>query len=162
MTEDHADGGTDMSLGFKTPLLKQDGLIPNLSLIPAISLPTGTSSKSTGDVDPEVRLAWNYGLTDKWSVYGVGLATALTDAHGRYLQSGASLATYYQFTPHLGGFVEYFGVYPGARGGDCQHNIDFGPVILINDNFQIDLRAGFGLNEEAPDFFTGIGFSFRF
>lgn len=161
-TKDHDDGGTDMSIGFKSPLLKQDGLVPNLSIIPAISLPTGRRSKSTGDVDPEIRLAWNYSLSDKWSVYGVGLATVLSDDEGRIFQSGASLATYYQFTPELGGFVEYYGLYPSTRGGDCQHNIDFGPVILVDANFQIDIRAGFGLNDEAPDFIAGIGFCFRF
>jgi hypothetical protein len=160
--EYHDDGGTDMSLGFKSQLLKQDGVIPNLSIIPAISLPTGSQSKSTNDVDPEVRLAWNYGLTDKWSVYGVALATYISDGDGRFFQSGASLATYYQFTPCLGGFVEYFGLYPSTRDSDCQHNINFGPVILLDENFQIDIRAGFGLNEEAPDFFTGIGFCYRF
>jgi len=162
MSNDHDDGGTDMSIGFKSPLLKPKGLIPNLSVIPAISLPTGTNSKSTGDVDPEIRLAWKYALNDKWSIYGVGLATALSGGEGRFFQSGASLATYYQFTKHVGGFVEYYGLYPSARGSDCQHNVDFGPVILVNDNFQIDLRAGFGLNEEAPDFVAGIGFCVRF
>ncbi|MGE0480357.1 MAG: transporter [Phycisphaerae bacterium] len=162
MTKDHDDGGTDMSIGFKSPLLKQDRLIPNLSIIPAISLPTGTGSTSTGDVDPEIRLAWNYALTAKWTVYGVGLATVLSDDEGRFFQSGVSLATSYSFTKNFGGFIECYGLYPGSRGSDCQHNIDFGPVILVNDNFQIDLRAGFGLNEEAPDFIAGIGFCFRF
>lgn len=159
---DHEDGGTDMSLGFKTQLLKQNGLIPNLSIIPAISLPTGSSSKSTGDVDPEVRLAWNYSLNEKLSMYGVVLAAGVSDDEGRFFQSGASLAAYYQFTPKVGGFVEYYGLYPSSRDSDCQHNIDFGPVILIRENFQIDIRAGFGLNEEAPDFQAGVGFCYRF
>ncbi len=159
---DHDDGPTDMSVGFKLPLLEQDGFIPNLSIIPAISIPTGAGGKSSGDVDPEVRFAWNRQLTNEWSVYGVALLTSLSDSDGRYFQSGASLATYYQFTDKLGGFVEYYGLYPGARDNDCQHSLDFGPVILINENFQIDIRAGFGLNDDAPDFFTGIGFSFRF
>ncbi len=162
MLTDHEDGGTDMSLGFKTQLVKQKHLIPNLSIIPAISLPTGTGSKSTGDVDPEMRLAWNYSLSEKWSVYGVGLATWLSDDEGRFFQSGASLATSYQFTPRLGGYLEYYGLYPNSRDSDAQHNIDFGPLILVNDNFQIDIRVGFGLNEEAPDFQAGIGFSYRF
>ena len=160
--EEHDDGGTDMSVGFKMQLLKQDGLVPNLSIIPAISLPTGTNTKSTNDVDPELRLAWNYALTDKWQIYGVGVAAVVSDADGRIFQSAASLATYYQFTKNLGGFIEYYGVFPAARGVDCQHAIDFGPVILVNDNFQIDIRAGFGLNEQAPDFFCGIGFGWRF
>lgn len=159
---DHDDGGTDMSIGFKTQLLKQNGLVPNLSIIPAISLPTGTGSKWTGDVDPEVRLAWNYGVTEKFSAYGVALAAGISDDDGRVFQAGASLAAFYQFTPKIGGFVEYYGLYPGMRDSDCQHNLDFGPVFLINDNFQIDVRAGVGLNEEAPDFQAGIGFCCRF
>lgn len=162
ISRDHDDGGADMSIGFKSPLLRQSGLIPNLSVIPAISLPTGSGSKSTGDADPEVRLAWNYALTDKWSVYGVGLAAAPSDDRGRFFQAGASLATSYQFTPQIGGFVEYYGLYPSTRDSDCQHNIDFGPVFLLNDNMQIDVRAGFGLNEEAPDFIAGIGLCVRF
>ncbi len=163
MQTDHEDGATDMSIGFKSQLLKQDGLIPNLSIIPAISIPTGTNSKSTGDVDPEIRLAWNYSLSEKLTVYGVGLATWLTDGEEhRFFQSGASLAAFYQFTPKLGGFVEYYGLYPSTRDGDCQHNIDFGPVILVNENFQIDIRVGVGLNEEAPDFQAGIGACYRF
>ncbi len=160
--EDHSDGATDMSVGFKAPLLKQKGWIPNLSIIPAISIPTGTSGKTTGDVDPEVRLAWNYSLTSKLSIYGVGLATWITDSESRFFQSGASFATFYQFTPKVGGFLEYYGLYPNTRNSDCQHNLDFGPVFLINDNFQIDVRAGVGLNEEAPDFQAGIGFCYRF
>jgi len=162
MITDHDDGGTDMSIGFKSQLLQQHGLVPNLSIIPALSLPTGTASKSTGDVDPEVRLAWNYALSDKWTVYGVGLATWISDDDGRFFQAGASLATAYSFTKTVGGFVEYYGLYPSTRDSDCQHNIDFGPVFLINENFQIDVRVGVGLNEEAPDWLTGIGFCYRF
>lgn len=159
---DHDDGGTDMGIGFKSQLLQQRGLIPNLSIIPAISLPTGTAGKSTGDVDPEVRLAWNYALSDKWTVYGVGLATWISDDDGRFFQAGASLATSYSFTKQIGGFVEYYGLYPSTRDSDCQHNIDFGPVVLVNPDFQIDIRVGFGLNEEAPGFQVGIGACYRF
>jgi len=159
---DHDDGGTDMSIGFKSPLLKQNGLIPNLSIIPAISLSTGTGSKSTGDVDPEVRLAWNYGINDKLTVYGVVLAAGVSDDEGRFFQSGASFAMSYVITDKVSWFTEYYGLYPSTRDSDCQHNLDFGPVFLINDNFQIDVRAGVGLNEEAPDFQAGIGFAYRF
>lgn len=159
---DHNDGGTDMSIGFKSPLLKQKGLIPNLSIIPAISMPTGSSSKSPGDVDPEVRLAWSYSITEKLTIYGVGLATWLSDGDGRFFQSGASLAAFYPFTSKVGGFIEYYGLYPSTRDSDCQHDLDFGPVFLINENFQIDVRVGVGLNEEASDFQAGIGLCYRF
>lgn len=134
-----------------------------MSLIPAVSIPVGTNSKSTGDVDPEVRLAWNYSLSEKMTVYGVGLAGWLTDGdEHRFFQSGASLAFSYVVNDKLSWFTEYYGMYPSTRDSDCQHNIDFGPVILVNPDLQIDIRVGFGLNEEAPDFQAGIGVSYRF
>jgi hypothetical protein len=37
-----------------------------------------------------------------------------------------------------------------------------GFTLLMNENTQLDLRVGAGLNNEAPDFFAGAGLSFRF
>ena len=36
-----------------------------------------------------------------------------------------------------------------------------GLTFLIHCDFQVDWRVGFGLNEEADDFFTGVGFAWR-
>ena len=160
----HDDGATDMSVGFKTPILKHTdtNYLPNLSIIPALSLPTGARSKASGNVDPSLELAWNYPIADKFTIYGVGSAAGVSDAEGRFFQSTASLAGCYQVTSRLSFFVEYFGFYPSTRNTDCQHNIDFGPVFLITDNIQLDFAVGMGLNEEAPDFFINWGLSIRF
>jgi len=58
--------------------------------------------------------------------------------------------------------LEYFGFYPNDLGTDCAHFINGGFTYLITNNLQIDWRAGFGVNEEAEDFFTGVGLSWRF
>ncbi len=160
----HDDGATDMSVGFKMPILKHSDTnhLPNLSMVPSISLPTGTDSKTTGDVDPTFQLAWNYPITPKFLLYGVGSIAAISDADGRYAQSTGSLAESYTITDKLSFFIEYFGIYPSTRSTDCQHNINGGPVYLITDNIQLDLAVGMGLNEEAPDFFINWGVSIRF
>lgn len=52
------------------------------------------------------------------------------------------------------------------RGGQLcgcaqrQRRIHF--TFLVTDNFQIDARVGVGLNAEADDVFTGVGFAWRY
>ena len=38
---------------------------------------------------------------------------------------------------------------------------DGGFTFLVNNNFQLDVRAGVGLNEAADDYFVGTGFAVR-
>ena len=160
----HEDGATDMNVGFKMPILKHtdENCLPNLSMIPSLSLPPGTDNKTTGDVDPTFLLAWNYPLTDKFLLYGVGSIASISDSEGRFAQATGSLAGAYTINSKWSVFVEYFGIYPSTRDTDCQHNINGGPVFLINDNMQLDFAVGMGLNEEAPDFFINWGLSIRF
>lgn len=161
---ENIDGATDMSVGFKLPVLRHSdsNLLPNLSLIPSISLPTGSDTKTSGDVDPALELAWNYPITGRLTLYGTGAIASVTDSDGRFAQSSGSLAAGYALTDRLSFFVEYFGIYPNTRSADCQHNINGGPVFLINNNVQIDFAVGMGLNEESPDFFANVGLSIRF
>ena len=157
------DGGGDMSIGFKMPILKRGGTnLPNISILPALSIPTGSSSKTTGDVDPEFRFSWNYPIDSKLTIYGIGSLASISDIEGRFAQATGSLAASYAVTSKFSLFIEYFGIYPNTRDSDCSHNLNGGPVYLINDNIQLDLAVGMGLNEEAPDFFINTGISFRF
>jgi hypothetical protein len=162
--QDHVDGATDMSVGFKAPILKHTdtNCLPNVSMVPSLSLPVGTDTKTSGDVDPTFELAWNYPITSKLTINGVGSIASISDSEGRFAQASGSFAGCYAITDKLSFFVEYFGIYPNTRHSDCQHDIDLGPVILITDNIQLDFAVGMGLNEEAPDFFTNMGVSFRF
>ena len=43
-----------------------------------------------------------------------------------------------------------------------QHGIDGGFGYYINDNFKIDISSGFGLTENATDWYSAAGLSFRF
>jgi hypothetical protein len=159
---EHDDAGTDMSVGLKTHLLRQAGAVPELSVIGAVSLPTGAAGKTSGDVDPEVKLLWGYDLTEQLALAGNVNFGVPSDEEGRFFQSAASISLAYAPTDWLGTYVEYFGFYPSERGSDCAHTLNGGFTFPITDDFQIDVRAGMGLNEEADDFFTGIGFAFRF
>ena len=160
--DDWTQGGRDLSLGFKYKFVEQDGLIPHLGVIGAITVPSGSAGVSSGDVEPEIVLLWAYDITDSFAVAGnVGFA-APTDDGDRFFQASASLSAAVALSEKVGAYVEYFGFYPNAEHSDAAHTINGGLTYLINNNFQIDWRIGAGLNEEADDFFTGVGFAFRF
>lgn len=158
---EHADGGTDMTVGFKRHLCDQDGRRPDLGVIGELSLPTGSGEKSSGDVDPAVKLLWAYDLSERLSLAGNVNVGAPRSERGRFVQSAASISVGYAWTDWLGSYVEYFGVYPNDRGTDAAHYLNGGFAFPVNDNLQFDVRAGLGLNEEADDFFSGVGFSVR-
>ncbi len=158
---EHTDGGADMTLGFKRHLWDQEGWRPDFGVIGELSLPTGSGEKSSGDVDPAVKLLWAYDLTDRLSVAGNVNLGVPRSARGRFVQSAASLSFGYAWTDWLGSYVEYFGIYPNDRGSDAAHYLNGGFTFPVNDNLQFDIRAGVGLNEEADDFFSGVGFSVR-
>lgn len=159
---DTDQGGADMKVGLKWAMTRQDGFIPNLSLIPSLYLPTGAEGYTTGDVDPEVRIAYSWLALEKLTVYGVVQLSSVSDSDGRFFQCGASAAASYQITDKLAGILEYYFVDPITRGSDSSQNLNVCATYLITPNAQFDIRVGFGLNDDAPDFSTSAGLSFRF
>lgn len=154
-------GANDLSLGIKYKLFEQDGWLPHFGVIAAMSVPTGSANVGAGDVEPELVLLWAYDVNDRFSVAGnVGFAVP-TDEGDRFFQTFASFSVAYALTEKVGTYAEYFGFYPNTEDSDCAHSVNVGATYLINKDFQIDVRVGAGLNEEADDFFTGIGFAWR-
>jgi Putative MetA-pathway of phenol degradation len=69
----------------------------------------------------------------------------------------------YGLTEKLGGYTEYFGIYPaGADAARTQHYFNGGFTYSLTNNFQWDIRGGRGLNNAAADYFVGTGLVLRF
>ncbi len=159
--EEWTQGAHDLSLGFKHKLIEQEGWIPHFGILGAITVPSGSSGFSSGDVDPELVLLWAYDVTDSLAIAGnVGLAVP-TENGSRFFQTSASLSIAISVTERLGAYAEYFGFYPNTESTDAAHSINGGLTYLLSNDFQIDVRLGAGVNEEADDFFTGVGFAWR-
>lgn len=160
--EDSSAGANDVSIGLKLKLAEQSEMRPHLGLIAAVSIPSGSADLSSGDVDPEVVLAWAYDLSEAVSVAGnLGVGAPTEDAD-RFVQTFGSVALGVGLTDRVGMYAEYFGVFPNADRSDCAHTFNAGLTWLLHEDLQLDVRAGAGLNEEADDFFTGIGMVWRF
>lgn len=161
-SESWEQGANDFELGFKLKIAEQNGLRPNLAILGAMTFPTGSSHISPGDVEPLVGLLWAYDLSDDVALAGQFLVGTPVEDGRRYVQSAASLSLGVSLTERLGTYIEYYGIYHNTRESDCAHTVNGGFTYLITNNLQFDIRAGFGLNEEADDFFTGAGLSWRF
>lgn len=160
--EDWTQGGADTYLALKWKLFDLEGLRPAFAIIPGITVPTGSGEFSSGDVDPQFKVACAYELSGQWDVTGnVDLAEP-SDDEGRFFQAAASVSLAYAIRDDVGAYLEYYGFYPNARDSDGAHTLNTGLAWQLTPNFQLDWSVGGGLNEEADDFFTGVGFAVRF
>ncbi|HVF10770.1 MAG TPA: transporter [Abditibacteriaceae bacterium] len=162
-----ASGFEDGSLGFKVMLSQgsqQSGLKkPRVSLIGATSLPTGSKRFRENTLQPEVTLALGWDLTER-----VGLASNLNYAYlseegERFSEFSGSLSLAYSLSERVGSYVEFFGFVPSGGRADTRF-LNGGFTYLINNDFQLDARLGFGLGNpgNGSDYFWGIGAARRF
>jgi hypothetical protein len=174
-----SDGGPgDLYLGVKIGLTPQEGILPEMALVPQMFVPIG-SEPLAGLEEPLPGLArlpkdrvlpglnWLYGwdLTERFSLGGSTIVSLDVDpaSNRRYTLFAQSLALGFSITERLGGYVEWYALMPsGAEQVKPEYYFNGGPVYLLTNNLQLDFRAGLGLNEAAQDYFLGTGASVRF
>ncbi|MCI0650834.1 MAG: transporter [Planctomycetes bacterium] len=154
----------DTDVGLKYVLAKEDGQRPQVAVIGTLILPTGEADFSRQTVDPSVRFAFSHSLAHDCTLsYNAGIALESQDLPGRDLHTGSlvfyTLAFGKSFTEKFGGFVEVFGDIGLSRRGGPSHSFDWGVTYLVQENVQFDALAGFGLSEDADDWFVGAGVS---
>jgi hypothetical protein len=166
--------GRDMSgtgdglLGFKyyiAPAARAD-FFPEMALLVHSTVPWGDDDLSSNEWDPSFLLSFSHTLNDRWSLgYNVGaeLATSeKTNGDDTTLASALySVALGYGATDQLGFFIEVFGDI-GMSAETSSASLDGGVTWLFSDNSQLDLFVGTGLDDDADDWFVGIGYSVRF
>jgi hypothetical protein len=152
---------SDMSLGLKAHLMEQRPGLPAIGLLGSLSLPTGSSSSTSNRVDPTGGLLWNYNFAAGPGLFGTILMSSLTGDDGRFFEAANATGVSLPINDRLGSFVEYFGFYR-TGGGGAAHNLNGGFTYLLNDNLQLDVNGGLGMNRRADAYFLGAGFAFRF
>jgi hypothetical protein len=152
---------SDMSLGLKAQLSEQTRLLPALGVLGVLSFPTGHGSSTSNRVDPTGGLLWNHDLAAGLGIFGTVLLSSVTGDDGRFFEAANAIGVSLPLNARFGSFVEYFGVYRKGGSGPA-HNLNGGLTCLLNDNLQLDLNGGFGMNGRADDYFLGPGLAFRF
>jgi hypothetical protein len=180
-TRTRASGADDLYLGVKLGLTEQKAWRPEMALVLQITVPTGSNDFSSREVLPGLNLLYGWDvIKDRVSVGGstqanrvrgdfplpdfMGLDQATTGKHS-YLLLAQSLTVNYTLTEKLGAYTEWFAFFPhSAIGPDIgpEHYLDGGFTYELTPTFQLDIRAGVGLNRHAADFFAGTGFAVKY
>jgi hypothetical protein len=174
-----SDGGfSDLYLGVKIGLTPQEGILPEMALVPQMLVPVGNEPLA-GLEEPLPGLTrprkdrvlpglnWLYGwdLNERWSLGGSTQFNLDVDpATNRcYTLFAQSMTVGFSVTERLKGYVEWYALMPsGAELVKPEYYLNGGPAYLVTNNLQLDFRAGLGLNEAAQDYYLGTGASVRF
>lgn len=159
------DGAEDLYLGCKIGLTPQEGWLPEMALVPQMTVPTGAAAFRSDDVHPGVNLLYGWDIND-WLATGgsTQINRTVTTLGGQSFSEFAQSWTIgYSLTDRLGAYTEWFALVPHSGEGDKpEHYFNGGFTYLLSDDIQWDIRGGGGLNAAADDYFVGTGLSVRF
>jgi hypothetical protein len=159
-----AVGSDDMNVGFKIALTPQDGCKPQMGIVADMSVPTGSSAFTAGEVLPEIEWIYTWALTKKLSVTGVSFLTDTTDdvTNHTFIEFSQGLEADLPLNDKVGSYLDWHVSSPaGADTNLPQEVLEGGFTLLVNNNLVLDAEAGVGLNDATPDYFVGTGLSFR-
>ncbi|HBV66257.1 MAG TPA: hypothetical protein DEF45_24910 [Rhodopirellula sp.] len=158
-------GSDDLYLGVKIGLTPQCGCLPEMSIMPQMLVPTGSSAITNDEVLPGVNWLWGWDLNERWAFAGnTQVNRAVDDSQpSAFTIWTQSLALSTSLNDRLGVYGEWFG-YAAAKGveGFDEQYLSGGMTVLFGNNVQWDFRGGVGLNDDSDDYFIGTGLSLRF
>lgn len=159
-------GLQDLYLGFKVALMEQHGALPAITVIPQMTVPTGSAAVTAGRVMPGVNLDLSWEVIK--DVFSIEVLVANNMVRDGLFNARHELATgltgTFNLTKNLEAFIEWDAFYPSSGigpSGSRQYAVG-GFVYYFTPNVAVDVRAGIGLNERADDFLSGLGFAVRF
>ncbi|HMI06817.1 MAG TPA: transporter [Flavobacterium sp.] len=145
-------------VGFKVAVCDEKGILPKTSFLGHLQLPDLASSDlKTTFYAPEFRFTMQHTLSDKIDLgYNLGAEWDGETAEPTFIYT---LTTGISLSEKTGCFIEVYGFAPQKDKAD--HRFDCGFTYLISNNCMVDASGGFGITENAPDYFAAVGFSFR-
>jgi hypothetical protein len=153
-------GLEDAAIGIKTPLhrraLGSSAFVPDLSLLVATSLPTGSRLFRAAGPEPEAKLAAQWSLSDRLDA-GANLTTRRTrDEGGSFWERGLTSTLGLTLSQRAGSFVEWYGI---RDQRETRQVVDGGVTFRLSSDFQVDARVGKARREEGG--FVGVGVARR-
>jgi hypothetical protein len=151
-------GLSPILVGFKVAICEEKGILPKTSLIGHLSIPDLASDKLKATFyAPMFRFTMQHTLTDKINLgYNLGAEWDGETPEPTFIYT---LTSGFSLSEKMGCYAEVYGFAPQKDKAD--HRFDAGFTYLLSNNFMIDASGGFGITENAPDYFTALGFSFR-
>lgn len=151
-------GWTNVTPAIKWQISPLPGKI-DLSVVAGAGLPSGTRSIAGSGVQPYLQFPWSWKLGGSWGLSGM-FTNFFSPADLNKLTTETTLSIERELGEHADLFVEYVGDYP--EHGDSQLLLNSGGAYRFTRTQQIDFHVAFGLNNDAPHYIFGLGYSFRF
>jgi hypothetical protein len=162
------DGAQDLSIGVKLGLTEQKEYMPEAALILQMTVPSGSTNVTNDTVMPGVNLDLGWEIVkDRLGMETVTSANGLRDDVGHaFVNFAQGITGTFNVTRKLEAFTEYYIFVPmGAVAPEQAHFQEYvvgGFVYFLTNNFEVDIRAGVGLNNHASDYLVGTGFAARY
>jgi hypothetical protein len=157
------DGPLNSGFTNVTPAIKwQISPVPgkiDLSATLGAGLPTGTKAVTGPGVQPYVQFPWSWDLGSGWGISGMLTNFLLPADPNNKLSTETTFVLEREFGERAFLFVEYVGEYH-IHGGPS-YLLNSGGGYRITPTQQIDFHIGTGLNDNAPAYIFGVGYSFR-
>jgi hypothetical protein len=151
-------GFTDVVPAIKWQISPSPGKF-DLSAALGAGLPTGTKAIAGPGVQPYVQFPWSWQLGGGWSVSGM-LTNFFTPADPtNKVATETTFVLEREIAERAFLFIEYVGDYH-VHGGPS-YLFNSGGGYRITPTQQIDFHIGIGLNDIAPAYIFGMGYSFR-
>ena len=159
-------GGTeDLYIGSKIALTPQECHLPETALILQSTVPTGSNEFTNSETLPGANLIYAWEVNEEVSVAGSTQANRSLDSTTgeTYIEIAQSATIVLGLTDVIGMYTEWFALIPnGADTAQVEHYFNGGFTLLLSNDVQLDIRAGYGMNRAADDFFAGAGLTVRF
>jgi hypothetical protein len=159
---DFEDFSLGIKLELKQPAEGASKAVPELALLIATTLPTGTADSSPSGLQPGATLALAWTLNETTSLgANLGATSVIGDDDERFVEGAASLALGIALGGDWGTFFEVYGFLPESSEAEASYFGNAGLTYLVSEDFQLDFRAGTALSGDDTDLFVGIGLGYR-
>jgi hypothetical protein len=151
-------GFSDATPAIKWQISPLPGKI-DLAATLGAGLPTGAKAIAGPGVQPYVQFPWSWELGRGWSVSGMFTNFIAPADPTNKLSAETTFLLEREVAERAFLFVEYVGDYH-VHGGPS-YLFNSGGGYRITRSQQIDFHVGIGLNDNAPAYIVGIGYSLR-
>jgi len=150
-----------MLYGLKVACTKQQGWIPDSCWIVEGFTPTAGKDTPT---KPVITYTGGWKFDDGWELDGaMRFAIGNEEAHGVFNRWSPSCVLRYTPSDKLQVHLEYFGTYSdGLHIETSRTFLSPGGRYLITPNMELGFRFGWGVSEDAANFFANTGVAWRF
>jgi hypothetical protein len=159
---DALSGRGDTGFTNVTPALKwQISPLPekvDLSATMGVGLPTGTRAIVEQGAQPYVQFPWSWELSDGWGLSGMFTNFFTPSVPTSKIAGETTFVIEREFGKSTFLFVEYVGDY--REYGGPSYLFNSGGGYRFTRTQQIDFHIGIGLNDIAPSYIFGIGYSY--